>query len=205
MTSLSYSTMNALINEPHTYLCKMMDLKTRIMPAMEDGKKAHRVIQESVSGKTPNKLLENLPKFSVVETIEKDPKTKVTFPISDKYFFNGYYDGANPETGDLLEIKTGVRWSVGDFARLVQWKLYALGMPEYKNMWFFNSPRNPEEWNAGNTRIYNIEITEDHKKQARDFIDKAIYIIEHIKDYPLKTEKFSRWCNYVGCPYCPKS
>ena len=43
---LSYTTINDLINEPHTWLCKQMGLKKFEYSAMREGKEAHRIIQD---------------------------------------------------------------------------------------------------------------------------------------------------------------
>lgn len=51
MILFAYSTLNALINEPHTWMCKQMGLETFSTFQMEEGRDAHRVIQQHVSGK----------------------------------------------------------------------------------------------------------------------------------------------------------
>jgi len=203
-TNLSYSTMNAVINEPHVWLCKQMGLKTYQTNAMAEGKAAHRIIQDHVSGVKINEALakKNLPTFSIVEEKEWDDRLKTTFEINDKYSFHGWLDGKEPERGDLLEIKTGKSWSVGEFARLVQWKLYAVGEPKYKKIYFVNAPRDPEIWMPETIKIFAQDLTPEHAKAAQDFITKAIDIIEHIKEQTLNIPYKSRYCYYIDCPFC---
>lgn len=210
MTTLSYTTMNNLINCPHTWLCKMMGLKTYSIQAFEDGKLCHRIIQDHVSGVKLNPLLESLPKISQVEDEDLDPKMHFEYKYNDKYMIHGYTDGRNPETGELLEIKTGKKWSAGDFAKLPQWKIYGLALPEYSKIWFVNTPRDPKLWNNQTVRVMNSQISTKNRQEAAAFIDQAIFIIENIKTEiqgvksQIDTVKKNRYCFYIDCPYCPK-
>ncbi len=194
--------MNALINEPHTYLCKIMGLKTFSSTAMEDGKIAHGIVQKSVSTPDKHELLKDLPDFPLVETEDFDPKMRIQFDINEKYYFNGFMDADNPAELQFAEFKFGKRWSLGDFAKLPQWKLYSLGKPNYKRVWFVNAPLDPNLWMKETVRVYNTDITEKHKREAAEFINKAIYIIDHIKEQELHKDFKSRWCWYIDCPYC---
>lgn len=201
---LSYSTMNGLIHEPHTWLNKQMGLPTRTTAAMQEGKDAHRILQDHCSGVKLEPLFKNLPTFSQVETIDRDPKMEVRFKINSKYEFHGYVDGRSPERADYLEAKFGKVWSPGDFARLVQWKLYSIGLLEYNKVWMVNAPRNPAEWNDLTIRVYNQDITPAHAQQGWKFIAEAIHTIEHLHEMELRTQFPSRWCNYIDCPFCGK-
>ncbi len=52
MIELSYSTMNALIHEPHTFVCKyVLGLETSTTPYLEEGSRLHRIVQNHVSGR----------------------------------------------------------------------------------------------------------------------------------------------------------
>lgn len=211
-TLLSYSTLNALINSPHTWVCKQMQLDTFSTHYLEEGKKAHQIISASVSGKTPHHLLSTLPLFPIVEEVEFDPRTKIFFDIDDNYSVIGYVDGLSQDKDELLEIKSGKVWSALDFHKLMQWRIYALGLPTIKKAWLVNTPRDHYLWTRDNIRVFNTEVTDKHKTEARDFINKGIYIIENIKDavakeMEMKKEKGlegkrSRLCFYVNCPYC---
>lgn len=210
--SLSYSTMNALLNEPHTYLNKVMGLSTFQTQAMADGDAAHRIIQDHISGDKLHEVLsaKNLPTFSLVEREKWDEQMRVRFDIDEKYFFTGFIDGDEPERLEFLEIKTGKPWSPGEFARLIQWKLYSLGRPEHKRIWFINTPRDLSLWNDVTIKVYNSEISPHNKLEAHEFIKKAIYTIENIKEAVNEAEKVrkakyagrSRWCYYQGCEFC---
>jgi len=68
MIQLSYSTINELILEPHTWLCKQLELPRRTTDAMKEGKLAHRIIQDHVSGKVIDPRLKDIiVKFPIVE------------------------------------------------------------------------------------------------------------------------------------------
>lgn len=204
MINLSFTTMNALIHEPHTWLNKQMGLKTYQSDFMKDGKIAHKIIQDHVSGIQENALLNNLPAFPVVESEDFDPRCKVVFPIDGNYSFHGYVDGLNPETGEMLEVKSGRKWSVGDFQKLPQWKLYMLALPEFKKIWLVNVPRTLEMWNTDNIRVFNKVVTSNDLDDARRFIKNAIHVIENIDQYELRPAKKSGYCYYENCSYCPQ-
>jgi CRISPR/Cas system-associated exonuclease Cas4 (RecB family) len=197
---LSYSMMNELFLCPHTYINKINGLKRYTNQAMKDGTQVHRIIQEHVSGKTKNELLKDLPLFEKVETKDLDEKMKVEFHIDDKYYFVGYVDGLDPKTGRMLEIKSGKKWSIGDFNRLMQWRLYSYVLPHYKTVYMVNTPRKVEEWSEYNVNVYQKDVTEKDIEMAKKYIDKAIYTIEHIGEQELYGKNWA--CNYIDCEFC---
>lgn len=207
--------MNTAILEPHTYINKMLGLKTFQTVDMAAGDVAHGIIQRHISGVELHPVLKEkgLPTFSLVEREKWDEQMRVRFDINDKYYFTGFLDGDDPGRLDLAEIKTGKVWSPGEFARLIQWKLYTLGRLEYKKFWFINTPKDPELWMPQTIKIYNSDILPAHKKEAEEFITKALGVIENIKDEVAaaeqrRTEKGyfgrSRYCFYTGCEFCNK-
>lgn len=203
MIELSYSTMNALIHEPHTFICKYtLALETFTTPYFEEGRRLHRIIQDHVSGRVEHPALAHLPYFPHVEQTDFDPVMKVRYPINDQFSFFGYVDGLNPQTGQFLEIKTGSVWSKQRFLDLIQWRLYASALPGYSEVVFVNCSSNEQHWTTNNVRVYRHTITEQDRAAARPFIARAIDIIEHIDHYPLHVKARSRWCFYLGCPYC---
>ena len=203
MIELSYSTMNALIHEPHTFLCKyVLGLETFSLPYLEEGSRLHHIVQDHVSGRAPHPGLAHLPYFPHVERQPFDPAMRVQLPIDDRFRFVGYVDGLNPQTKQLLEIKTGSAWSKQRFLDLVQWKLYAAALPDYDEVVFVNCARPEPAWSRSNVSVYRHAITEQDRAAARPFIAKAIEIIAHIDRYPLYVRGRSRWCFYRGCPYC---
>src|SRR5947209_2019225 len=137
MIELSYSTMNALIHEPHTFICKYtLGLETFTTPYLEQGSKLHHIVQDHVSGRVEHPALAHLPYFPHVEHVERDPAMKVQLAINERFSFHGYVDGLNPQTSQFLEIKTGSSWSKQRFLDLVQWKLYAAALPNYTEVVF---------------------------------------------------------------------
>jgi hypothetical protein len=152
-----------------------------------------------------------LPTFELVEEKKWDERMRVRFDIDDKYYLTGFLDGASPKRLELAEFKFGKVWSAGEFARLVQWKIYAIGWDKYKKIWFVNAPKDIKLWNADTIKVYNQTITEADKKDGWDFLHKGIHVIENIreevgKEMALKKEKGwtgrSRWCYYNNCPFC---
>lgn len=212
-SSLSYTTMNNAMLEPHTYLNKLMGLKTYQTQAMAEGDIAHGITQRHVSGVEQHPILtaKKLPTFELVERWKWDEQMRVRFDINEKYYFTGFLDADDPGRGDIGEFKFGVVWSLGKFARLIQWQLYALGRPEHKKTWFVNAPRDPKTWNEANVFVYNMDITADHRQAASEWIKKALTTIDNIKEETdraeaLKKEKGitgrSRFCYYIGCGFC---
>ena len=203
MIELSYSTMNALIHEPHTFLCKyVLGLETFTTPYLEEGSRLHRIVQNHVSGRAAHPGLAHLPYFPHVEQRPFDPTMQVRLPIDDTFSFIGYVDGLNPQTQQVLEIKTGSRWSKQRFLDLVQWKLYAAALPDYAEVVFVNCSRPESAWSRRTAAVYRHTITEADRAAAAPFIRRAIDIVAHIDRYPLYVKGRSRWCFYIGCPYC---
>lgn len=211
--SLSYTTMNSAINEPHTYLNKVMGLKTFQTVDMAEGEKAHQILQRHVSGVELHPILteKKLPTFALVEREKWDDQMRVRFDINDKYYFTGFLDGDDPGRGDLLEAKFGKTWSAGEFGRLIQWKLYSIGRPEHKKVWMINAPKDPALWMNETIRVFNIDITPAHKDEAWAWIKKAVGVIENIKESVSEAEKIrkekgwkgrSRFCFYENCEFC---
>lgn len=203
MIELSFTTMNALIHEPHTFLCKYVHgLETFRTPAQEQGSQSHRIVQDHVSGRAEHPGLAHLPFFPHVERQDFDSLTKVHMPINEDFSFIGYVDGLNPQAGQFLEIKTGSRWGLQRFLELAQWKLYAAALPDYREVVFVNCPGAPETWSRERVALFRHRIRPENREFARVFIEHAIGIIRHIDSYPLNVRGRSRWCSYIGCPYC---
>ena len=159
MIELSFTTMNALIHEPHTFLCKYVHgLETFRTPAQEEGSRSHRIVQHHVSGRAEHPGLAHLPFFPHAEQQDFDPQTKVRMPIDEDFAFIGYVDGLNPQTGQFLEIKTGSRWGLQRFLELAQWKLYAAALPDYREVVFVNCPGSPETWSRARVAVFRHRI-----------------------------------------------
>ena len=65
-----------------------------------------------------------------------------------------------------------------------------------------NCPGSPETWSRESVAVFRHRIRPENRAFARIFIERAIGIIRHIDSYPLKVRGRSRWCAYIGCPYC---
>ena len=98
--------------------------------------------------------------------------------------------------------KSGSRWSKQRFLNLVQWKLYAAALPNYAEVVFVNCSRPESAWSRRTVAVYCHTITEADRAAAAPFIARAIDIVAHVDRYPLYVKGRSRWCFYVGCPYC---
>src|SRR5438270_9212840 len=93
---LSYSTINELINCPHTYINKLLGLPRFRTQAMTEGSNAHRVIQGHLSGKLFDERLKDITlRFPIVEKADRDEQTHFTIPFNEKYFVHGYIDGSD--------------------------------------------------------------------------------------------------------------
>lgn len=198
MILLSYSTLNELINEPHTWACKQMGLPRKTFYFMTQGTEAHGVIQRHISGVQKDPRLTNITvEFPVVETQRQDPATHFEAKIDDEYSIHGYMDGKDEAHGRGLEIKTSSNpWGLAKFMQLPQWKMAALAQPWLKEMWFITCTRDLK-----NPVTFNTPVTENHKQQALDFVTKGIEIIKS-GDFSYNGIGRSRYCNYIDCPYC---
>lgn len=197
MILLSYTTLNELILEPHTWLCKQMGLPRWTTDAMNEGKEAHKAIQGHVSGKLLDPRLKDLTvKFPIVEERDQDPRTHFLIKIDDEYSVHGYLDGIDPENKRFLEIKSSsTPWGIAKFYNLVQWKIYALS-GDYQEAVFVTCTRDVRK-----VAKYSTPILPKHRDEAIAFIKKGIAIIES-GDFSYKSSGRSRYCNYIGCPYC---
>lgn len=194
---LSYSTINELINEPHTWLCKQLGLKRLTTNAMTEGKEAHKVIQAHVSGKVLSEKLKDITvTFPIVEEKERDERCHFTYEIDSEYSIHGYLDGLDPENKRMLEIKTSsTPWSMAKFANLMQWRIYAL-FGDFTEAVFITCTRDLLK-----PAVYKMAITEKHKQEALAWIKKGIDIIESGNfDYTGQGRSF--FCNYINCPFC---
>lgn len=194
---LSYSTINELINEPHTWLCKQLGLKRLTTNAMKEGKEAHGVIQAHVSGKALDERLKNITvTFPIVEEKERDERCHFTYDIDSEYSVHGYLDGLDPENKRILEIKTSsTPWGMAKFHSLMQWRIYAL-FGDFTEAVFITSTRDLKS-----PAVYTLPITDKHRQEALDWIQKGIKIIES-GNFDYKGEGRSFYCNYIACPFC---
>lgn len=201
MIKLSYSTMSSLINAPHTWINKAMGLPTRTTTFFEEGKEAHRIVQDSVSGVKPHPLMADFPPFELVEREDFDPQMKIERKFNSKYTVHGYVDLLSHKRRAFGDIKSGQTWSVRKMATHPQFWIYYWAL-DYPDFTLINLPRNQDEWSHDRFQVYNMRFNQTHKDKAQEWIGKAIEVIENIGDY-LKQEdlqKSRHYCFYQDCP-----
>lgn len=198
MILLSYSTLNELILEPHTWLCKQMGLKRITTFQMREGSQAHRIIQRHISNVEKDARLEAIKLFfPTVETKDFDPATHFIKRINEEYSIHGYMDGLDLEKGVGLEIKTSsTPWGITRFYNLMQWRIAAYAQEWLREMWFISCTRDLK-----NPIAFKLGVTEKHRKEAEEWIMKGISIIENA-EFEYKGVGKSRYCNYENCPFC---
>lgn len=205
MIALSYTTMNELISEPHTWVCKQMGLSKFSMGYFEDGKKIHSIVQRSVNGIEPHEKLTKLPYFSHVEKKEKDEDMHVEKTINSQYKFHGYVDMFDETRREFGDIKSGSLWTLQSAYNAMQFRLYSWAL-DYKDFVLVNLPRDISTWNDDNVRVLSLSFNNRDQNESicLSYCLKAIDIIENINDHlpsdPL--EKRSPHCFYINCPWC---
>ena len=205
MIKLSYTTMNDLVRSPHSWLNKQMGVEKQypehIEEAFRKGKELHRLIQDHVADIKPDKrvgaFLER--KFPIVEVEEKDPRCEFFYKVNDKYALYGYFDGWNPETKTLLEIKSGTTlWTTGKFAKSIQRKLNALGTPNAVESLLVSVHSDIDLWERVLPKKVLIPITEKDRADALEFVNDAIKIIE---GGDFTSDLVDGKCVDYNCPY----
>jgi hypothetical protein len=174
-----------------------MGLERQAFKAMDEGKEAHRIIQQHVSGKLLDTRLEKITvRFPVVEERDFDTRTHFKKGIDGLYAIHGYLDGIDPENKRFLEIKTGfIPWGIAKFHSLMQWRLYSL-LGEFNEAVFITCTRDLKK-----VAMFKLDITEKHKQEALDWIKKGIAIIES-GEFSYTGQGKSRYCLYINCPFC---
>lgn len=202
---LSYSTINAMKEMPHTWVCKQMGLKTKNLPVFAEGNAVHSLIQRHVSGTELSPLLANkkLPTFPIVETRKMDSATSRTLAIDGKYSLYGFADGLNFDTKQLLEIKSaGTPWSAGRLHKTMQWRVYGLLFPEMEEVVLITSKRDlaDPDWSKS-VAVIKQPITEQDRQNAWEWVKSAVDFIE-AGDFQLEPNTGYNKCLYIGCPWC---
>ena len=206
MTKLSFSTLSELYNCRMSWLNKLMGLPKHEPHYFEEGRLAHRVIQDHMSGKKKDSRLlrdgvDILPEFSIVEEEDFDPRLKFESPITwrdlPSYYLFGYMDGKNKDSGRILEIKTSnTPWSPKRFEDSMQWRFYALCNDWVREIYLVTCTRG-----LANLKVMHREVTPADLEQARAWVDGAISIIESGNFNPPEGET-CKSCYYINCP-CP--
>ena len=184
MIKLSYSSLKYLNGEAnHEWINKMLGIPVPNYPFLAEGKEAHRIIQDHVSGKKKHKLLSHIEiTFPIVEEKDFDERCKFQeeFCIgNERYLIIGFLDGLDKKNKRLLEIKTGKSlWSLKKFKDDMQRKLYAWAFPYFTEVYLITGGRTVEDWKNEKPKVYTIPLTKDDRNEACDWIKKGIEILK---------------------------
>lgn len=209
MITLSYSTITYCLQpeNSHNWLNKMMGAKVPDNEFFRNGKRLHDIIQGHLSGKVIDERLSHINhKFSIVEEENFDPRCEFIIKINDKYRVRGFVDAKDPEGLILGEIKTsGKMWTIGQFQRSMQKKIYALGHPEYNTLVGITALSDDSLWLKEKPKAYPIPLTQRDRKEALEYILDAIKTIESGEFKGGLDENGKcvlRFCNYgINCQF----
>ena len=180
--TLSYSTINYCLQpeNSHNWINKMLGLKVPDNEFFRNGHRLHDIIQKHLSGKTIDYRLKHISySFPIVEEVNFDKRCEFTHKLSDKYSIRGFVDAKDPDNFRLGEIKTASKmWTVGDFQRSIQRKIYALAHPEYKEMIGITALSDDSQWVSSPPKVYPIPLTNRDRKEAEKWINDAIELLE---------------------------
>jgi hypothetical protein len=179
MVRLSYTAINNLHNG-HEWINKQMKIPVPKYPFLTEGKEAHRIIQDHVSGKKKDKRLKHIEvRFPIVEEKDFDPACKFSFNLTGGYQVTGFIDGLDPENGKFLEIKTAnTPWSMKKFQDAMQRKLYALAKLNYKEAYLITGSKNPDDWKEKPLKVYSTKLTQKDRTDAQAWIAEGVAILE---------------------------
>lgn len=180
--SLSYSALNTLHEASHQWVNKQMGLKIPDYPFLAEGKHAHRLIQDHVSGKKKRQDLKHIKiRFPIVEEVDFDERCKFSFPMTSgksKYLMRGFYDGRTKDYSRILEIKSSsTPWSMGKFRKAVQRKIYGLSNTKIKEAYLITCARNVDKWEKEPPKIYKVAYTPKDYSDAIKWITDGINIL----------------------------
>ena len=198
MIQLSYSTITALLDYPHTWLNKQMGIKVPDNEYFKAGRKGHRVIQDHVIGKVLDPRLEKwdieLPVFEIAEEVDFDERCRFVYPIDKDFELIGFLDAHTPKKY-FGEIKiTSKPWSLRTFMDSMQRRIYTIA-GDFPGGYLINSTKD-----FLNPRIFWMDKQDDDKEAVDDFVAQAIKIIKSGDFKP--EEKCGGKCAYKeNCQY----
>jgi hypothetical protein len=163
---LSYSTLDALIKHPHTYLCKAMGIEQPVNEYMEAGKIAHKIVTDHVCGIKKDSRV-------TIDLEFTNPEYKCFTDYRDNYSLYGFCDAVNFKSKAIMEYKTSTKpWSQQRFDDLIQIPFYGLAT-NFRKVFMVTSTAE-----LTNFKVFYKEITDADIQKAKDFIEKGISIIE---------------------------
>lgn len=177
----------------------MMGLKPEDKWYYHEGKEAHRIIQDHVSGiKLDPRLSHIQKKFPIVEKVDFDPYCKFEFEVEGIKVI-GFHDGRDKDYTKFLEIKSSsTPWSLGKFQKSMQRKLYGLANKNFKESYLITCKRKPEEWDDTKPKLFKVPVTNEDRKEATEWIIEAL---ERIKAGQLAGGLEDGKCNDSWCYY----
>jgi hypothetical protein len=178
----SFSTLNLLHEHPHCFLMKMMGIVAEDKPEYKEGREAHRIIQDHISGKKIDTRLAHIKEtFEIVERVDFDKRCGFEFElVPNKYTIFGYVDGHDKDWTRLLEIKSAVNpWSMKKFIDSPQRKIYALSHDTLKEAVLITGQRDTTLWETEPPKVFVVPLTEQDRTDAVDWISKGIEIFEN--------------------------
>lgn len=184
---LSFSTMRLLHECPHNYVNKISGIKQPESPALIEGKLAHRIMQDHVSGTKIHPALEHMDlHFPVVERVDFDPNCKFEVPFGDHSIF-GFVDGLDRPTNDnptvILEGKfSSSPWSLGKYKKDPQRKIYGWALRTVKVAYLITGKRTPDEWADSRVLTRKVKYVEKDYADAEEWMSEAIRKINE-KDF----------------------
>lgn len=187
---LSYSTMHLLHECPHNYLNKISKIPQPESIYLIEGSKAHKIIQDHVSGKKPHPLLKHIrKKFPVVESVKPDGSKdwddeRCKFSVEYRgHEIIGWIDGLdkpvleNPT--EMLEAKfSGSPWSLRQFKESPQRWIYGWAVKSLKSAFLITGKRTPDQWVLNKVKTAKVPFTEKDYERAEEYIDYALKIIQ---------------------------
>ena len=179
MTHLSYSTINMILERPHTWLNKVAGLKGEDKTWFHEGTEAHRIIQAHVSGKKLDERLSGITfTFPVVEERDLDARCKFSF-VREGIEIIGFFDGLDEANNRFLEIKTSSNpWPISQYQDSYQRRLYALAKPKMTESILITCKRKPEQWVETPPKVYRLPLTQQDREEAEAWVAKAIAFVK---------------------------
>lgn len=183
MQSYSFSTLRLLHECPHNYLNKINKIKQPESDALKEGKAAHRIMQDHVSGVKPHPCFEHIDlKFDVVETKDFDPRCKFEVPFGDYVIF-GYIDGLDKPVKEeptvMLEGKfSSSPWGLTKYKRDPQRKICGWAVRSLKEAYLLTGLRRPEQWETTKLKTARVPFKPKDYSDAEEWMLKAIKMIE---------------------------
>lgn len=148
-----------------------------VFPVLKSGEGLSLEIKKQIGVVTSKELL-NLTSSKYPLTEEQQERKGFLESVSE-YWMVCYLDGQDPAKNRFLEIKSSSKlWSLGQFEKLMQRKIYSFAKPEYTNTVCVTVSRDPQEWRNGGVKKYTVPASQEDKEQAYQFLLDGIKVLE---------------------------